>query len=316
MPAFVVLPLIFCAALVGSAFLGRSAFVPATSQTQAFLGSVATRVQAVQAYVEQVQVPRYSYVRDTNVPDPRLDARAVLLLDAQTGQVLYQHQAQMPLPIASITKLMSALVTRELWDMGEIVTVSSSAVRVDGVKRTLNAGERITVGNLLSLMLVESSNDAAVALAHYAQEQGIDFVARMNTMASRLGMRACEFGDPAGLDDSARCTASDVGRLMLVLWKEHPDLLTITRSQRLAVPTLDGTVHTASTTNQLLATMSSILGGKTGNTDGALGCLALLVESQENHGTLMSVVLGSRARFTDTTSLLNWATTAYHFSND
>jgi D-alanyl-D-alanine carboxypeptidase len=127
MPAFVVLPLILCAALVGSAFLGRSAFTPVTSETEAFLGSVATRVQTVQAYVEQVQAPRYSYVRDTNIPDPRLDARAVLLLDAQTGQVLYQHQAQVPLPIASITKLMSALVTRELWDMGETSSRSASS---------------------------------------------------------------------------------------------------------------------------------------------------------------------------------------------
>jgi D-alanyl-D-alanine carboxypeptidase (penicillin-binding protein 5/6) len=168
----------------------------------------------------------------------------------------------------------------------------------------------------MSLMLVESSNDAAFALAQYAGERGVDFVARMNSMAAQLGMRTCEFEDPAGLRDTAHCTASDVGRLMLAIWREHPDLLTITRSQTLSVPTLDGVVHTASTTNQLLATMSKIVGGKTGNTEGALGCLVLLVESQENHGTLMSVVLGSRARFVDTTSLLKWVTTAYHTTHD
>ena len=216
--------------------------------------------------------------------------------------------------VASLTKLLSALVVAESFDLSEVVTISSGSVRVDGQKQTLYAGERIFVTDLMSMMLVESSNDAAYALAAYAQWQGIDFVAKMNQKAAELGMQDCRFTDPAGLDDNAFCTARDVLRLVKSALKTAPQLWPLMAQSQLSVRSADGKIiHEVKSTDELLGQIPGIVGGKTGYTDGALGCLILVVKLSGKDDTLISVVLGSRSRFADTKELVSWAQRAYRW---
>ena len=267
-----------------------------------------------QAYVLPLANPAYAPVRDTTVRDPQPDATAAIVYDLDAEQTLWARKPNLTIPVASLTKLLTALVADERWTPDEIVTVSSTAANINGSRLTLYTGEQLTVRDLLRLMLIESSNDAAYALADYARSQGIDFVEEMNRKAWVVGMRDCTFRDPAGLDDTARCTANDMVRLIRAALRQAPDLWPIMASSSAIVTSVDGKiVHEAINTNELLGEFPGIVGGKTGNTDGALGCLFVVVQSQDKRDTLITVVLGSRQRFTDTRLLLQWASAAYGF---
>ncbi len=284
------------------------------AKPNAYISGTMPGVQAAQAYLLPVADPAYAPIRDTTVPDPVLDANAALVVDLGSGKTLYAKNATAQVPIASLTKLLSALVVQDLFDGQEIVSVASGAVRVDGQKQTLYRDERLTVNDLVSMMLVESSNDAAYALAAYASEQGVDFIARMNEKAGMLGMATCRFTDPAGLDDAAFCSATDLLRLVRSALRNVPHLWPVMAQPQLVIRSVDGAlVHEVKSTNELLGQIDGIIGGKTGYTDGALGCLILVVKFPDDHDTLVSIVLGSRARFADTTTLLSWAGRAYRW---
>lgn len=308
-----IIPMLILAGLVVFAVATRRSAELPLPQTASIVGATPA-LRSAQAYLLPVEAPAYAPVRDTLVPDPKIDANVALLVHLESGKVLYTKNAAVRVPIASLTKLLSALVVQDLLDQHEIIAVASSSVRVDGQKQTLYVGERLTVSNLVSMMLVESSNDAAYALAAYAKSQGIDFVAVMNQKAATLGMNGCHFTDPAGLDDAAFCDATDLLRLVRAALRTAPQLWPITVQPQLVITSADGAiVHEVKSTDELLGQIPDIIGGKTGNTDGALGCLLLVVKLPENYGTLISIVLGSRARFTDTTTLLSWAQQAYQW---
>ncbi len=279
---------------------------------QQFISSVPSGLQSAQAYLLPLAEPAYAPVRDTTVAEPELDANAAVLYDVDTGAYLYEKNDSMKVPIASLTKLLSVLVVQDVFDPNDIVTVASGSVRVDGQKQTLYNGERLTVHDLVSMMLVESSNDAAYALAHAAKERGVDFVVNMNQKAVVLGMSDCLFKDPAGLDDTAYCTAHDLVRLVRAALRIAPQIWPIMATKELTVLSADRRiVHTVKSTDELLGQIAGIVGGKTGYTDGALGCLILVVKIPAKTGTLISIVLGSRQRFTDTQTLSGWAQRAY-----
>ncbi len=287
---------------------------PEPEKPFSFISGATPGLQAAQAYLLPVSAPAYAPIRNTTVAFPVVDANAALLVHADSGRVLYEKNASARVPIASLTKLLSALVATDLFERSEIVTVGSGSVRVDGLKQTLYRDERMAVGELISMMLVESSNDAAYALSAYASEQGIDFVDRMNQKAALLGMESCTFTDPAGLDDTAFCSANDLLRLVRYALRAAPQLWPIMTAPTLAVQSADGRfVHELKSTNELLGDMEGIIGGKTGYTDGALGCLILVVKLPEKSDTLISIVLGSRGRFTDTRTLVSWARDAYRW---
>ena len=279
-----------------------------------FISGATPGLQEARAYLLPLSVPSYAPIRDTAVPEPILDANAALLVHLDSGTVLYAKNAAVQVPIASLTKLLSALVTQDLFDRSEIVTIASDSVRVDGQKQTLYLGERLSVGDLVSMMLVESSNDAAYALAAYAHERGIDFVSVMNQKAAKLGMAGCLLKDPAGLDDTAYCTAADLLRLVRSALRNAPNLWPIMAQSSLVIHSADGRFsHEVKSTDELLGQLPGIVGGKTGNTDAALGCLILVVKINGEHDTLVSIVLGSRQRFVDTKTLVTWAQSAYRW---
>lgn len=303
--------LLLCAAVVtfgGFLFLNG----PQGAAMPSGIGALRTPASDTrQAYILPLAGPAYRPVRDTTVPDKKLEARAGVIYDVTADRMLFEQDVLVQMPIASLTKLMTAMVAWDRIGPDTIVSVASASLKVDGEKQTLYAGEQLRVRDLTALMLVESSNDAAYALAQHAASAGWSFVDAMNQRAQTLGMRDTVFRDPAGLDDSAVSTAQDVVRMVRATLA-YDAFWPLMRQQQIVVRSVDGALaHTADSTNQLLGKVPEIIGGKTGYTDGALGCLILVVQRGPQRDTLISVVLGSRGRFSEMASLLEWFNRAY-----
>ena len=263
------------------------------------------------AFLLPIAETNYSPVRDFNVLEPVLGAKAAALFDVQSGRFLYAKNMNQRLPIASITKLMSAIVVLENLNLDDVFTVPPEDINVDGNGADFYKNEQLRGTDLFKIMLVKSSNDAALAFADAARKKGIDFVAKMNEKAQSIGMFNTKFADPAGLNDQdAFSTASDLVKLMR--YAASYDLISQMLETRSATAmSADGkTTHFVVNTNQLLGKMPEVIMGKTGYTDGALGTMVL--EANVGGGdVLISVVLGSEDRFDEAQKLIKWAEKAF-----
>ena len=270
-----------------------------------------------QAYVLPISEPSYFPIYDSNPPaggeKPVLDAKAGLVYDTRSGRFLFDKNTRIKLPVASLTKILSAVVVLENLDTKEAVVIPKEVLKVDEEKQSLYLDEEITVQNLLKLMLIESSNDAAYALAWYANSKGVNFVDKMNEKAQLLNMIDSHFLDPAGLNDDAYSTAEDLVKLVKYSLK-YDSIWEILTEKSIVVKSTDGKIeHKAESTDQLLGVIPDIFGGKTGYTDGALGCMILVVDIPDKNDKLISIVLGSRSRFDDTKKLVDWVKESYRW---
>ena len=266
-----------------------------------------------QAYVLPISEPSYFPIYDSKIEKPVIDAKSGLVYDTRSGRFLFAKNPRLKLPVASLTKILSAVVVLENLDTKDIIVVPKEALRVDDEKQSLYLNEEITVENLLKLMLIESSNDAAYALAYYANTKGINFVEKMNEKAQLLSMNDSNFLDPAGLNDDAYSTAEDLVKLVKYSFK-YDLIWEILTEKSIVVRSTDGKIeHRAENTDQLLGVIPDIFGGKTGYTDNALGCMILVVDIPDKNDKLISIVLGSRSRFDDTKKLIDWVKKAYRW---
>jgi serine-type D-Ala-D-Ala carboxypeptidase (penicillin-binding protein 5/6) len=240
---------------------------------------------------------------------PRVDARAWIVQNATTGEVLGSYHARRPLPIASITKLMTVRIALQRLRLGDVVTVRSTAADVGESSIHLRAGERLTVRDLLKGSLIQSANDAADALAD--STTGGDekrFVALMNAEARRLGLRDTHYVRPDGLDAPGHVSsARDVLRLARI---EMHD-----RAVRAIVRERSDTIaggRVLHTWNDLLGSFPGLIGVKTGHTGAAGWCE---VAAARRPGlTVYAVILGSPSRAqrnADLASLLDWGIRQY-----
>ncbi len=275
--------------------------------------STTSLAETQSAYVLPLSEPNYLPIFNSDIPAPNINAKSALVYDLRSGRSLYENNATLRLPIASLTKIMTAVIVLENYNLQDTVTVARSAVKVDDEKQELYEGERISVENLLKMMLIESSNDAAYALAQYGAIKNMDFLQEMNKKAALLKMHDSNFLDPAGLDDNAYSTAEDLSRLTKFALT-YP-LIWQTLSQKdLVVQSIDEKIkHITKNTNLLLGVIPNIIGGKTGYTDSALGCLILVMEIPGENDSMVSVVLGSNDRFGDSAKLINWIKSAYRW---
>jgi D-alanyl-D-alanine carboxypeptidase (penicillin-binding protein 5/6) len=240
---------------------------------------------------------------------PQVAARAYIVENASTGEVLAQRAANARLPIASITKLMTVLVTLEHVKTTDVVTVDSESAAVGESSVHLRAGERLTVEDLLKAALIQSANDAATALADYVGHGDTErFVAMMNAEARRLGLRDTHFVRPDGLDAVGHVSsARDVTRLAEIVM-HRPVVRSIVRESS---DTIEGgrRLHTW---NDLLGSFPGLIGVKTGHTGAAGWCQ---VGAAQGPGTTIYVtVLGSPTRSqrnADLTALLRWGLSRY-----
>jgi serine-type D-Ala-D-Ala carboxypeptidase (penicillin-binding protein 5/6) len=196
---------------------------------------------------------------------PPVQAEAYLVQNATTGEVLAGLDERERLPIASITKLMTVLVTLEHADLDDVVTVSRGAAAVGESSIHLRPGERISVRSLIQAALIQSANDAANALAAHVGGGSIPrFVGLMNAKAAELGLADTHFTNPDGLDSPGHVSsARDVTKLARVAMRQP--------FVREAVRTVETTVagRRLVNWNDLLSTFPRLLGVKTGHTDGA-----------------------------------------------
>jgi len=240
---------------------------------------------------------------------PHVTARAYLVENPVTGEVLLQHGAWARAPIASLTKLMTVLVTLDHTRWNDVVRVRSDAAKVGESTVNLRAGERLTVGDLVKAALIQSANDAADALADYVSNGDQKaFVALMNEKAKQLGLDGTHFVRPDGLDVSGHySTAHDVTVLAEAAMRD-PRIRSVVR---LRTDTIAGhrRLHTW---NDLLGVFRGLYGVKTGHTAAAGWCEVAAV--RRNGVTLYTTILGSpnrSQRNTDLAALLRWGIARY-----
>jgi D-alanyl-D-alanine carboxypeptidase (penicillin-binding protein 5/6) len=240
---------------------------------------------------------------------PPVSARAYIVENPSTGEVLAQRAAWSRVPIASITKLMTVMVALEHANWDDVVRVRSEAAQVGESTVHLRVGERISVGDLVKAALIQSANDAAVALADYiGKGDEKAFVAMMNAKARELGLDRTHFVRPDGLDAPDHySSASDVTKLALAAMRE-PRIRAVVRER---TDTIAGG-RRVYTWNDLLGVFRGLYGVKTGHTADAGWCEVAAV--RRNGVTLYTTVLGSPTRSqrnSDLASLLRWAIGSY-----
>jgi serine-type D-Ala-D-Ala carboxypeptidase (penicillin-binding protein 5/6) len=242
-------------------------------------------------------------------PPPQVDARAFIVENPATGEVLAQHGAWARVPIASITKLMTVVVALEHVRWNAVVRVRQDAADVGESTVNLRAGERIRVGDLVKAALIQSANDAAVALADYVGHGDRNaFVSMMNAKAKELGLERTHFIRPDGLDVPGHySTAKDVTTLAEFAMR-NPRIRSTVRTRN---DTILGGRH-LHTWNDLLGVFKGLYGVKTGHTGTAGWCEVAAV--RRNGVTLYTTVLGSPTRSqrnADLASLLRWGISRY-----
>jgi len=250
------------------------------------------------------------------VSDFNVKAKSAMVLDAKTDTVLYSKNSNENLPIASLTKIMTALVVLDNADLNKDVIISRNAFNTKGSKNGLAVGEKISADNLLKVMLVNSNNISAVALAEHTSGSVDNFVVLMNEKADSIGLKNTKFLNSSGLDgkeDNNISTAYEIARLVDYAL-EKPLIWEILRIQKTTVASVDGKIeHRLKNTNLLLGKLKNITGGKTGLTDEAGQCLVLVVGDPKNNHRIISVVLNADDRFLETEKLVKWVFGSYQW---
>lgn len=313
-------------------FLTSLVFVSGTTWGANYLGQDLEKIflgqellsnpQILAAQANQMEfiqmVKNYKPLRNTAAVDLEINAKAVIsiLLNNRGGEkVLFEKNSAEALPIASLSKLTTVDVILKNYDLAKEIVVSKEAVSQEENFGKLRVGDILTVKELLYPLLIESSNDAAFALAN--NYDGFDeksFVEMMNNDAQSLELLNTHFVNSSGLDpeegepldkintSSARDLAKLAKQLLNIplVW------------EILSTPKINLYGETLYSTNKLLGKMPGIIGGKTGYTDTALGCFVLVIEAPDSKGQIINVILGtSNDRFSEMEKLINWTNRAY-----
>lgn len=222
-------------------------------------------------------------------------SKAALVMEASTSRVLYAKNPNLKLQPASTTKLVTAIVVLDNANVGDTVTLSKKAVELyPGSENKFKEGERITIEKILYAVLMESSNDAAIAIAEAVAPSQKEFVSMMNKKAVSIGAKNTLFANVTGhTDNNQRITAYDLARIMRYALK-YPEIKEIISTKSADITTLDGRTILLENTNRLLWTEDGIVGGKTGYTKKAKNCLVYAAE--RNGEILIVAVLGAPSR--------------------
>lgn len=235
------------------------------------------------------------YALDKNEADIELNAKSAVLMDANTGTLLFEKNKDERLAPASVTKIMTLLLVFEALDQGKIkledvVTVSENAASMGGSQIFLEPGEEMSVDDLIKSVVVASANDAAVTLAEYVGGSEEAFVYSMNKRARELGMENTHFENATGLDDDTvnhMTTAYDIALMSRELLKHEK----ITEYTTIWMDTVRNGEFGLSNTNKLIRFYKGATGLKTGSTSKAGFCISATAKRNDLH--LISVIMGS-----------------------
>lgn len=250
-----------------------------------------------------------SYYFAEDAPEAKATSEAYIVADADTGKIILEKNADVRLPIASVSKIMTAMVAKDNIPVRTMATVSESSYDTYGSEGGLGAGEKILVGDLFYPLLLESSNDAAEVMAEVFGHES--FMALLNQKALALGMENTFFEDPSGLSPNNVSTASDLLRLGLHFKLYYPELLNVTRVKEYEI-----VGHAWENKNKFL-TYPNFLGGKNGfiaeskQTSVSFFSVYFRSDKEELAAKLRNVVvivLKSKDRDVDTAELLTHIT--------
>ena len=243
---------------------------------------------------------------------PTISAQGVLAVDLDSGIPLYEKNADAPLLPASTTKIITALVALDKYQLDQVLTVGRG-VSVDGQKMGLYIGETIKFEDLLYGLLVYSANDAAETLAQDYPNGYDAFIAEMNQKAKDLSMTNSHFDNPVGLDgDGQRSTARDLIRASEVAMR-NSEFAKIVGTENVTVHDTTGRIsYSLKNVNQLLGAVPGVMGVKTGWTENARENLVTYV-GRDNH-KVMIAILGSQDRFGETKELIDWIFSNYNWT--
>lgn len=257
---------------------------------------------------------------------PKLYAKAAVLMDGDTGRVLYGKAPDEVLPMASTTKIMTLILALEYGTPDDVVTVSSYAAKMPDVKLGLRAGDQFVLHDLLYSMMLESHNDSACAVAEQVGGSVESFAQMMNQKAAEIGLHNTYFITPNGLDAEDAVgvhstTAEDLAKLMrycVFVSEEKEKFQAICQTRQYTFASCDGTRQfTVYNKNALLDQMDGVLAGKTGFTGNAGYCYVAAVNVGEKHFIVALLACGwphnKHYKWADTRALLAYGDAHYEY---
>ena len=259
------------------------------------------------AFIEESIPRRVNFFDGLN-----LTANSVIVKNLNTGKILYEKNSEISAPLASVTKLMTALVLYENFEnLDKEVVVTDEVFTVHG-NTSIRFGEIFTLQDLITMMLINSSNQSAVAASRFFETvYGLEtFIPEMNSLARSIGMNNTYFLNETGLDENINTAGSfgsarDIVLLLEYIIKNYPEMAEITTKDHIRLHSKTGFIHDIRNTNHVISNLPTLLLSKTGFTELAGGNLVIIKDVGLNN-PIAIVVLGSsrEGRFNDTLSLL------------
>ena len=257
----------------------------------------------------------FTFVKKHDLSDmPATVAKAAFLVNINTGEVLYASNEEEVVPIASLAKIMTAIIAIEHRNLNDTITISKKASSIGENSMNISEGETYTLEELLYGLFLHSGNDAAYAIAEGVAVDNVTFVLWMNLKAKELGLTNTVFTDPSGLDDKAHSNAYDLAKLTSYALK-HKDLRKIagTVEHEIASNENHKYIPLYNQTN-LLTTYPGVKGFKTGYTEEAGLCL--VTYAQNDNVELVGIVLNSIDRKGDMVNMLDYGFAKYNIFLD
>lgn len=281
--------------------------------------SVGVVMRRTQPVVVDTSIESFQSLSTAPFEQLQLDATAVVVYDILNNDIVYESNSDDVLSLASITKIMTAMVALDHGDRDQYITLSSQALAQEG-NNFLLENETWKLGDLVEFMLVTSSNDAAYEIARSITidgEQGIrTFVNEMNHTAQELGLVTLSFASPSGLDigegtPTTFGSARDIAHLLSSAVNQYPDIFSASAQDGKVFRSLVHDNHIGQNTNVIARQLPALIASKTGYTDGSGGNLAIMFDVGPSHPFVI-VVLGSGfdERFVDMKKLVSATVTA------
>lgn len=278
--------LVFVYIIFGAQLFFENYFQNQNKET--FLGSAANGVQNITQKTANV-----------------LEINAELAISVESDlsdldKIIFEKASDEKLPIASLTKLMTAVIVLDNYNLSENVTVDKIADLQDPMKQDVKLGDTMPIENFLEIMLVELSNKSAYVLS---EKMGAPaFVNLMNQKAKDIGLENTFFADPTGLSSQNISTASDLAKLAEYILKNYPRIADISKQNKFYVPDFGEITNT----DQLLGEIPEVVCSKTGFTTQAKGCLLLVINNPKNNDYIINIILGADDKFSEMQKLINF----------
>lgn len=318
---FIVMPMLLISYQLGSKSVSRADITNYLNQPA--IGSLSSILKA-----DAIAPPKPPQ-RIPNTPDLELNAATALSWDFKNDFYFFSQNIDSSRPIASLTKLITAAVVIDRASLDDLVTVSHQAIIQEGDQGELKEGEILTVRDLLAAALLESSNDAAYALAEYIGARIAanpdypvppirTFVRAMNEKMNSLGLVNTNFADVTGLSDKSFSTARDLAAFIKYLRTNsaYNEIWGLASKTDYSTESRNGLGrHEFKSTDPFFSEFNDIIGGKTGYTNAALGNMMLVLKGPQDT-EIVYLIMGSTDRFGDMRKLVNWANTSWQWPDN